>query len=74
MVQTAFLLCSVQLGLLLACQWLLDLRVKLWEGHGKDGGVTRESNRGFYQDLDTLSQLVTLVPDATSRVSQEMVS
>ena len=57
-----------QLGLLLACDWLLDLRVWLWEGHRKEGGVTREISQGFYQDLDTLSQLVLLLPPALPRV------
>lgn len=58
----------LQLGLLLACDWLLGLRTMLWEEHGKEEGVMEENCTGFYQDLDTLSKLVTLLPPALSRV------
>ena len=58
-----------QLGLLLACDWLLELRIALWEGDGgKEEGVGREITPGFYQDLDTLAKLVSLLPSALPRV------
>ena len=58
-----------QLGLLLACDWLLELRIALWEGDGgKEVGVGREITPGFYQDLDTLARLVSLLPSALPRV------
>ena len=58
-----------QLGLLLACDWLLELRIALWEGDGnKAEGVGREVAPGFYQDLDTLAKLVSLLPSALPRV------
>ena len=58
-----------QLGLLLACDWLLELRISLWEGDGgKEEGVGREITPGFYQDLDTLAKLVSLLPSALPRV------
>ena len=47
-------------GMLLACDWLLGLRTMLWEEHAKEEGVKEENCTGFYQDLDTLSKLVTL--------------
>ena len=62
-----------QLGLLLACDWLLGLRTMLWEEHAKEEGVKEENCTGFYQDLDTLSKLVTLLPPAISRVSHVIV-
>lgn len=57
-----------QLGLLLACDWLLSLRVSLWENHGNEVGVASGIRQGFYQDLETLSKLVTLLPAGRSRV------
>ncbi|CAI8050919.1 Sterol regulatory element-binding protein 2 [Geodia barretti] len=58
-----------QLGLLLACDWLLELRIALWEGDGgKEVGVGREITPGFYQDLDTLARLVSLLPSALPRL------
>ena len=62
-----------QLGLLLACDWLLGLRTMLWEEHAKEEGVKEENCTGFYQDLDTLSKLVTLLPPAISRVSHVII-
>ena len=62
-----------QLGLLLACDWLLELRIALWEGDGgKEEGVGREITPGFYQDLDTLAKLVSLLPSALPRVSNTL--
>ena len=58
-----------QLGLLLACDWLLSLRMTLWEKHGKDEAFTRDTCPGFYQDVEALSKLVKLLPTAISRVS-----
>ena len=63
----------LQLGLLLACDWLLGLRTMLWEEHAKEEGVKEENCTGFYQDLDTLSKLVTLLPPAISRVSHVII-
>ena len=60
-----------QLGLLLACDWLLEVRIKLWETHSKDSFVTKENTPGFYQDVESLSQLATLLPSALSRVRRE---
>ena len=60
----------LKLGLLLACDWLLSLRMTLWEKHGKEEGFTQETCPGFYQDLEALSKLVKLLPSAISRVSQ----
>ena len=61
----------LQLGLLQACDWLLSLKVSLWENHkGEEEGITQEIRPGFYQDLETLSKLVTLLPSARSRVSR----
>lgn len=57
-----------QLGLLLACDWLLELRIALWEGDGSTEGVGREITPGFYQDLDALAKLVSLLPSALPRV------
>ena len=58
-----------QLGLLLACDWLLEVKIALWEGEGSNEGVGREITPGFYQDLDTLAKLVSLLPSALPRVS-----
>ena len=60
-------------GMLLACDWLLGLRTMLWEEHAKEEGVKEENCTSFYQDLDTLSKLVTLLPPAISRVSHVIV-
>ena len=57
-----------QLGLLLACDWLMELRIALWEGDGSKEGVGRKITPGFYQDLDTLAKLVSLLPSALPRV------
>ncbi len=64
----------VQLGLLQACDWLLGLKVILWENHEREDSVIREICPGFYQDLDTLSKLVLLVPSARSRVSEKLLN
>ena len=59
-----------QLGLLLACDWVLELRIALWEGDGgREEGVGQDIAPGFYQDLDTLAKLVSLLPSALPRVS-----
>lgn len=68
MLQVSFLL-LFQLGLLQACDWLLGLKVTLWEDHERDDSVTQDICPGFYKDLETLSKLVLLVPSARSRVS-----
>ena len=60
---------SLQLGLLQACDWLLSLKVNLWENHKNEDGFAEELRPGFYQDLETLSKLVTLLPSARARVS-----
>lgn len=58
----------LQLGLLQACDWLLSLKVTLWENHGKEDGFSKNICPGFYLDLETLSKLITLLPSARSRV------
>lgn len=58
----------LQLGLLLACDWVLNLRLLLWENRGKDESVSRDICPGFYQDLETLGKLATMLPSASSRV------
>lgn len=63
-----FFFFSLQLGLLLACDWLLSLRMTLWEKYGKEEGFTQETCPGFYQDVETLSKLVKMLPSAISRV------
>jgi hypothetical protein len=58
-----------QLGLLLACDWLLELRISLWEGDGSRGErLGREITPGFYQDLDTLARLISILPSALPRL------
>ena len=57
-----------QLGLLLASDWVLNLRLVLWENRGKDESVSLDICPGFYQDLESLSKLATLLPSASSRV------
>ncbi len=54
---------SLQLGLLLATDWLLGVRVLLWETRGSQG-----VRIGYYQDLETLTKLVKLLPAGVSQV------
>ncbi len=55
---------SLQLGLLLATDWLLGVRVLLWETRGSQG-----VRIGYYQDLETLAKLVKLLPAGVSQVT-----
>ena len=59
---------SLQLVLLQACDWLLNLKVTVWDNHQQEDGISQELCPGFYQDLETLSKLVSLLPAARSRV------
>ncbi len=53
----------VQLGLLLAIDWLLGVRLSLWERK-----KSQEVRTGYYQDLETLTKLVGVLPASLSRV------
>lgn len=57
-----------QLGLLLACEWLLQLRTAIWEEHCHVESVRRTLVHSFTQDVDTMSHLVKLLPQARPKV------
>ena len=67
----------LQLGLLLACDWLLCLRYSLWQSYsgsalGSSLSEERASQQlcsGYAQDVDMLAHLVTFLPAAFQRVS-----
>ena len=59
---------TLQLGLLLACEWLLQLRTSIWEEHSHEEGVRRSVVQGFAQDVDTMSHLIKLLPEAIPKV------
>eukprot|EP00731_Ephydatia_muelleri_P025449 Em0017g532a len=55
---------EVWLGLLLACEWLLQLHSSIWEEHSHEEGVRRSVVQGFAQDVDTMAHLIKLLPEA----------
>eukprot|EP00731_Ephydatia_muelleri_P025461 Em0017g544a len=57
-----------QLGLLLACEWLLQLRTSIWEEHSHEEGVRRSVVQGFAQDVDTMAHLIKLLPEAIPKL------
>ncbi|KAL5459850.1 hypothetical protein EMCRGX_G033233 [Ephydatia muelleri] len=57
-----------QLGLLLACEWLLQLRTAIWEEHCHVESVRRTLVHSFTQDVDTMSHLVKLLPQARPKL------
>ena len=57
-----------QLGLLLACEWLLQLRTAIWEEHGHVETVRRTLGHNFTHDVDTMSHLVKLLPQAMPKL------
>lgn len=59
---------TLQLGLLLACEWLLQLRTSIWEEHSHEEGVRRSVVQGFAQDVDTMAHLIKLLPEAIPKV------
>jgi len=64
----------LQCGRLLGCDWLLSLRLALWEKADSDGTVHLALARGYQTDVDSLANLATTRTAVLPRVSRTGVS
>ena len=56
---------------MLGCDWLLSLRLAMWEQSGREEAVRLTLTRGYQTDVDSLSNLATTRTAILPRVSEE---